>query len=352
MSEAKSVTTFRAVFLMIDASLLALTGCAFGPRIAPPAHSPMPTLKVDGSGRSSPHHHHVPGHRVAIYFLPPPHYRVVARLDAMGYGSVYGRHVGMDYRVLEHLRRQASRLGANGVLMERRCGVMCVIKSIGQASAPLPNDFWLYRAEAIRVPGPTCTFPSKLCDWLEPSRSVAEQARDSNRLTSLIVVSGNTALTTPSLPEGIIRQSVGQVEQIHIACSSVQAFSAGLGLEPSDAPTRIEAQVGRQGQIETVRIIQMGQDRSMASPPPAGLLWTIRRWRFHPLIIQGKPQAFDALILLKSIGWRAWHQRHVPYICRDRPATHAWAPTWYIYLPKPGSDALPLAVAVRYHVHN
>lgn len=346
MSRDESVTTPRVIFLMFGVSLLAFAGCSFGPHVVGPAHTSVATLKIKGSGRSSPLSHHVSGKGVVTYFLPPTHYRVVARLDATGYGSVFGNgwHVGMDYRVIERLRRQAKRLGANGVLLEQRCGVSCVIKSNGHASAPLPADFRLYRAEAIRVTGPACPFPTRLCDWLEPSHAVAEQARNPGRFFS----SDQTALTTPSLPQTVLGQSVGQLKQIHISC---RIFSGGLSLFPSHTPTRIEARVGRNGQVETVRIIQMGRDRSMAGPTLAlaHLLGVIRRWRFQPLMIQSKPHAFDFLILLKSIGWEAWHQKHVPYICQDN-RVRAWAPTWYVYLPKPGSNALPLAVAMRHHV--
>jgi len=293
-------------------------------------------LAVAGCAGLGPTGKPVSGKGVFVYFLPPPHYQVVARLDATGYGGgVPGNEgIGMDYRVLEHLRRQAQRLGANGVLLERVCGVACVIKDMGSVNAPenestIPFDFWVYRAEAIRVPSPACPFPAKLCDWLEPSRSVAEQA---NVHVDPYSYAGFPVLATASLPTGVLRQSVGQVKQVYLSCRP------GLGAY-SRVPARIEARVGRNGRIDKVRVIQMGKEATGSFSH--GFLWTIRRWRFQPLMVRGKPHAFDLLILLKRISWNAWHQRHEPYICREQ----AHIPDWYVYLPKKGSDALPLAVA-------
>ncbi|MHB1543044.1 MAG: energy transducer TonB [Gammaproteobacteria bacterium] len=319
----RSGGTFVAAFL-----LLAVAGCAgLGPTGKP----------VSGKG-------------VFVYFLLPPHYRVVARLNTTGYGGYVGSgrlnvtgysghmgssmwNIGMDYRVLKRLRRQAQRLGANGVLLERVCGVACVIKDMGSANAPengslIPSDFWVYRAEAIRVPNPTCPFPTKLCGWLEPSRRIAELANRNYLAYSV--------LTTASLRKGVLRQSVTRVKQIYLSCPGIGA---------SRAPARIEARVGRNGRVEAVRIIQMGIDLTAGSSTPnfpQGFLWTIRRWRFQPLMVGGKPHAFDLLMLLKRISWKAWHQGHKPYLCSTQKS---FPPTWYVYLPKKGSDALPLAVA-------
>jgi len=328
----RSGGTFVAAFL-----LLAVAGCAgLGPTGKP----------VSGKG-------------VFVYFLLPPHYRVVARLNTTGYGGYVGSgrlnvtgysghmgssmwNIGMDYRVLKRLRRQAQRLGANGVLLERVCGVACVIKDMGSANAPengslIPSDFWVYRAEAIRVPNPTCPFPTKLCGWLEPNRRVAEQANYGNPPYLHYGDSAPSAFTTASLPKGVVEQTAGRVKQTYWTCPGLGGWS--------HVPARIEARVGRNGRVEAVRIIQMGRNLSSNSSFPAfprSFLWTIRRWRFQPLMVGGKPHAFDLLMLLKRISWKAWHQGHKPYLCSTQ---QSFSPTWYVYLPKKGSDALPLAVA-------
>ncbi|MHB1544742.1 MAG: hypothetical protein ACYCS1_10885 [Gammaproteobacteria bacterium] len=338
----RSIPTSRFASLVIGALWLGLAGSSFTPRVANAAHPHLPAPNVTVSGRPRLLHTQVSGNGVFIYFLPPPRYRVVARLNATGYGSLNGPHVGMDYQVIERLRLQAERLGANGVLLERLCGVSCVIHLIGHASAPVPSDFWVYRAQAIRVPSPACPFPAKLCNWLEPSRSIAERAR----YHRFYFMGAHVALTTPSLPKSVLTQSVGQVKQTFLSChSEEELYSADLGLGPSRTPSRLEARVGRNGRVETVRIIQMGKDTMTPEP---SLLWTLRRWRFQPLMVRGKPHAFDLLLLLKSISWNAWHQKHEPYICRDAFHARTWAPTWHVFLPKDGSDALPLAVASRH----
>ncbi len=79
--------------------LLGLVGCIASPRIVGPVHPPIPPLTV----------------RVFISPIIPRHYMVVAKLDASGYGGCSSP--GLDRIVLATLRKQAARLGANGVLL-------------------------------------------------------------------------------------------------------------------------------------------------------------------------------------------------------------------------------------------
>ena len=79
--------------------LLGLAGCIAAPRIVGPVRHPIPPSKV----------------RVFISPIVPRHYTVIANLDASGYGLCDSP--GLDRMVLATLRKQAARLGANGVLI-------------------------------------------------------------------------------------------------------------------------------------------------------------------------------------------------------------------------------------------
>src|SRR5213076_758522 len=55
--------------------------------------------------------------QVHIYYQPPAHYREVALLETHSGSFTYGEQHKMD-AVLNNLRTQAAKLGANGVLFE------------------------------------------------------------------------------------------------------------------------------------------------------------------------------------------------------------------------------------------
>lgn len=82
------------------AVVVGLAACASAPRIVGPIHPAIPSDSV------------------VIYNGPshiPQHYTVVAKLDAAGYGG--WSSPSMDALVLRRLRREAARLGANGLLL-------------------------------------------------------------------------------------------------------------------------------------------------------------------------------------------------------------------------------------------
>ncbi len=107
-----------------------IAGCAVSPVIVGPLHPPIQPRQV-------------------MVFEPPfvpKHYTVVAKLDATGYGGCSSR--GVDRLILANLRKQAARLGANGILMVS-IGKKTQSESIalgGCAGDPLA------KAEAIYVP--------------------------------------------------------------------------------------------------------------------------------------------------------------------------------------------------------
>lgn len=80
--------------------LCGLAGCSLSPQVVGPVHPPIPAT------------------RVTVFERPylPPHYVVVARLDATGYG---GKNLSLriDAWVLQRLCRQAARLGASGIIL-------------------------------------------------------------------------------------------------------------------------------------------------------------------------------------------------------------------------------------------
>ena len=79
--------------------LLGLAGCIAAPRIVDPVRPAIPPSKV----------------RVFVSPSVPRHYTVIAKLDASGYG--FCDSAGLDRIVLATLRKQAARLGADGVLI-------------------------------------------------------------------------------------------------------------------------------------------------------------------------------------------------------------------------------------------
>ncbi len=81
------------------ALVLGLSACIASPRIVGPTHPSISPAMV----------------RVFESPLIPRHYTVVAKLDAAWYGGC--NSPGLDRIVLARLRRQAARLGANGILL-------------------------------------------------------------------------------------------------------------------------------------------------------------------------------------------------------------------------------------------
>ena len=78
---------------------LGLASCITSPKIVGPLHHPISPASV----------------RIFEYPQTPHHYTVVARLDATGYGGWSSK--GVDHLVIQRLRKEAARLGANGVLL-------------------------------------------------------------------------------------------------------------------------------------------------------------------------------------------------------------------------------------------
>ena len=103
---------------------LGVAACVAPPRIVGQTHAPIAPSQV------------------MVFESPfiPEHYSVVAKLDATGYGY----SGGMDNFVLHRLRREAARLGANGVLLIK-IGHSYRLIRWGTVSPPV-------KAEAIYVP--------------------------------------------------------------------------------------------------------------------------------------------------------------------------------------------------------
>ncbi len=82
-----------------SALLLCLAACVSPPRIIGPTHPPISPAAV------------------VVYRPPllPKHYTVVAKLDATGYGGWSSPQ--LDQMVIQKLRREAARIGANGILL-------------------------------------------------------------------------------------------------------------------------------------------------------------------------------------------------------------------------------------------
>lgn len=107
-----------------------LVGCSMAPRIVGPVHQPI---------RSS---------AVMIFEPPliPQHYTVVAKLNAMDYGGLSTPR--MDQILLRRMRKQAARLGANGILLIPIGGGGAICGSMGVCSAFHRQ----VHAEAIYIP--------------------------------------------------------------------------------------------------------------------------------------------------------------------------------------------------------
>ena len=84
---------------LVTVVVLGLAACVAGPRVVGPLHSPISPARV----------------KLFTFPFVPRHYTVVARLDAAWYGGC--NSPGLNRRVLAKFRRQAARLGANGILI-------------------------------------------------------------------------------------------------------------------------------------------------------------------------------------------------------------------------------------------
>ena len=114
------------------ALVLGLSACIASPRIVGPTHPSISPAMV----------------RVFESPLIPRHYTVVAKLDAAWYGGC--NSPGLDRIVLARLRRQAARLGANGILLVLHRRITVIEQMVPGVSncfpQPLPK-----LAEAIYV---------------------------------------------------------------------------------------------------------------------------------------------------------------------------------------------------------
>lgn len=113
--------------------LLGLAGCMMAPKIVGPVHTPIPPSKV----------------KVFVFPHAPRHYEVVAKLDASGLGGCSSE--GVDRIVLATLRKQAARLGANGLLLIPDRHFHPTVPS-GQCQVPPPYPYPPVTAKAIYFP--------------------------------------------------------------------------------------------------------------------------------------------------------------------------------------------------------
>lgn len=113
--------------------VLGLAACIAAPEIVGPLHPPISPAKVKVF-KSPP--------------FNPPHYTVVARLDAAWYGGCDSPK--LDRIVLAKFRRQAARLGANGILLilSHRLGHPSVVDGV---AGPCFSQPLTKLAEAIYV---------------------------------------------------------------------------------------------------------------------------------------------------------------------------------------------------------
>ncbi len=124
---------------MTAALILTLTACLSPPHIVGPLHPPISPSAV-------------------VVYRPrllPRHYTVIAKLDATGYGGCSSR--GVDRIMVAELRKQAARLGANGILLvpDRHFHIFVFRKASCIPSPPVA-------AEAIYVPRAMCRAASAL----------------------------------------------------------------------------------------------------------------------------------------------------------------------------------------------
>lgn len=112
--------------------VLGLAACIAAPRIVGPIHPPISPAKV----------------RVFKSPFIPLHYTIVARLDATGYGGCDSP--GLDRIVLARLRRQAARLGANGILLILHRRITVLEQMVPGVSNCFPQPLPKF-AEAIYV---------------------------------------------------------------------------------------------------------------------------------------------------------------------------------------------------------
>ncbi|HVR80893.1 MAG TPA: hypothetical protein VHF02_02210 [Luteimonas sp.] len=88
----------RTIALVASIALAALTGCASTSRVM--LGAPRPAIAVE---------------QVRVYQVPPKRYEEIARLDAssaIGFGTQ-----GQSNAAINRLRREAAKLGADGVLL-------------------------------------------------------------------------------------------------------------------------------------------------------------------------------------------------------------------------------------------
>lgn len=136
-----------------------------------------------------------------VLFVPPPHYRVLKRLEGSSwafswdYGGAYGSLVNAS--ILRDFRHAATQVGANAILLRPLCtqswycdslrppgGTGPVSISLLSGLPRLPSEesfrgrtFQSYTAEAIRVAGPPCPNLPGLCRLMQPQKPVARSAR-------------------------------------------------------------------------------------------------------------------------------------------------------------------------------
>jgi hypothetical protein len=146
MPARRSLTRLRAAVIGI-VLVLGLVACVAAPRIVGSVYPPISPLKV----RVFISNPHSKLSRL-IHQEIPLHYTVVAKLDPLGYGGCDSP--GVDRIVLARLRRQASRLGANGVLLVLNRHITVYSQIVpGVNSCPQPRPLPT-SAEAIDVPSP------------------------------------------------------------------------------------------------------------------------------------------------------------------------------------------------------
>lgn len=271
-----------------------------------------------------------------VYFLPPPRYRVIAKLNASGYGL--NSSLQTDQRVLMRLRRHAAHLGANAVLMRQVCGSL-------QCGGSRRARDGSYRALAIQVPGAPCPYPAKICDWLEPSGDVAARAAGSNSAIRIenYTSSGGIAITTARLGDRVKEKSVGQVRQTKIVCPpALLQLDVGEGF-----PVRLIGRVDRSGRVSAVRIVQTAADPPVGARLASDLRGAVKQWRFTPLRWHGKNQGFDIVMVMRRVDHA--HANNRPYICSPMFAPRRKMPNWYLFRSSGSHDARLLAAGVAAH---
>lgn len=122
------------------AAAIALTGCASGSAL------------VTGEKRSP-----VDAEAVKIYLEPPRQYETIGVIEASS-GSGWTKQGDLDYATKE-LRKQAGKLGANGVLLQTRGN-----KTSGSVAVPVGNMWMAVPSEEQSVSGLAIWVPNTSAD--------------------------------------------------------------------------------------------------------------------------------------------------------------------------------------------